>query len=132
MKTIAIATPIWIIKDNNTGMYFSMLGSNHFTSKVEAAQMFGSEKDAILCEEQNIHCEVDFLETDTIPVVLSSTFLDSIVDKSNHCYDAMEQIVSESALVEEVEANIQSMIYELELVKCRIKKLKLDGETRLE
>ena len=60
----------WYIQDEKTKMFFSMLGSHHFTHNIEIAQKFASERDAIICEENHIHSSFDFLQYDTWPVEL--------------------------------------------------------------
>lgn len=44
----------FIIADEKTGKYFSLLGSGHFTKNKEIAQRFDSEIDVMLCIEQCI------------------------------------------------------------------------------
>lgn len=124
-------SPIWVITDNTSGLYFSMLGSNHFTDNMEIAQRFSSEADAILCEEEHIHSMEEFEDCETWPVILSSSFLDVIIDPSQYGYDAMEEIISGSGNIEDVEASIQSMIDSLRKAQDNITSLKIDGETRL-
>ena len=62
--------PVWVIKCEKTGKYFSLLGSPHFTDNVEIAQRFDSENDAVLCEEQHIFNNLDLLDYDSMPTVL--------------------------------------------------------------
>ena len=63
---------IWVIKDVPTGTFFTLLGgAPHFTSDVDFAQRFSSEKDAVLCEEHYIHPDVTFLDRDTLPTKLN-------------------------------------------------------------
>ena len=61
----------WVIQDEKTGKYFSLLGSPHFTDSRGIAQNFSKERDAILFEEEHIHNELEFLQYDTRPVKLN-------------------------------------------------------------
>jgi hypothetical protein len=70
MKIVYVKPKPWFIQDEKTNKYFSMLGSLHFTDNIEIAQQFNSERDAIICEENHIHCSIDFLQYYTIPVQL--------------------------------------------------------------
>lgn len=63
-------TQTWIIKDQLTGDFFSLLGYAHFTSNIAIAQRFVSEADAVLCEEQYIHNDLAFEDYDSIPAEL--------------------------------------------------------------
>lgn len=60
----------WIIKDQMSDKFFSLLGSPHFTENIEIAQRFDSEEDAILCEEQYIFTDPAFLDNESIPAEL--------------------------------------------------------------
>lgn len=61
---------VWIIKDQLTGHFFTLLGGKHFSANLEIAQRFNSESDAILCEEQEIHNDITMLDYESIPAEL--------------------------------------------------------------
>jgi len=68
-------TEQWVIQDEKTGKYFSLLGSPkfapHFTENIYIANVLSSERDAIMFEEEHIHNELEFLQYDTRPVRLN-------------------------------------------------------------
>lgn len=64
-------------------------------------------------------------------VMKTTKFLSQITSPENYAYDALVEICSGSATVEEAEANILSMINSLRDAGDKLVCLRLNGETKL-